>query len=41
MEGVAKEQGAAGVLTNGMIDPVSALGHAMAGALGLFLTDHY
>jgi len=39
--GVATGQGAAGVLTGGAIDRESALAHAVAGALGPFLTSHY
>ncbi len=39
--GVATGQGAAGVLTGGAIDRESALVHAVAGALGPFLTSHY
>jgi non-canonical (house-cleaning) NTP pyrophosphatase len=33
--------GAAGVLTDGSIDRESALAHAVAGALGPFVTDLY
>ncbi|MFB6118380.1 DUF84 family protein [Halosegnis sp.] len=40
-EGVAREQGAAGVLTGGATDRQAALRTAAAGALGPFLTDHY
>jgi len=40
-EGVAREQGAAGVLTGGIIDRESALEHAVASALGPFVTDLY
>jgi len=39
--GVATGQGAAGVLTGGTVDRESALAHAVAGALGPFLTSHY
>jgi inosine/xanthosine triphosphatase len=39
--GVAKDRGAAGVLTGGSIDREAALAHAVAGALGPFVTDHY
>ncbi|WP_435195680.1 inosine/xanthosine triphosphatase [Natronomonas sp. EA1] len=38
---VAKKQGAAGALTGGIIDRESALRHAVAGALGPFVTEHY
>jgi inosine/xanthosine triphosphatase len=38
---VARNQGAAGVLTGGIVDRESALCHAVAGALGPFLTDLY
>lgn len=40
-EDVARNQGAAGALTGGIIDRESALRHAVAGALGPFVTDHY
>lgn len=40
-EGVARNQGAAGALTGGVIDRQNALRAAVAGALGPFLTDHY
>jgi len=40
-EGVARDQGAAGVLTDGIIDRESALAHAVAGALGPFVTELY
>jgi len=40
-ENVAERQGAAGVLTDGIIDRESALRHAVAGALGPFVTDLY
>ena len=40
-EGVARDQGAAGVLTGGIVDRESALVHAVAGALGPFVTDQY
>lgn len=39
--GVAKEQGAAGVFTDGIIDRESALVHAVAGALGPFVSELY
>jgi inosine/xanthosine triphosphatase len=39
--GVARDRGAAGELTNGIIDRESALKHAVAGALGPFVTDLY
>lgn len=38
---VARKQGAAGALTGGIIDRESALLHAVAGALGPFVTTHY
>lgn len=38
---VARRQGAAGALSGGVIDRESALRHALGGALGPFLTDHY
>jgi inosine/xanthosine triphosphatase len=38
---VAQRQGAAGALSGGVIDRESALRHALGGALGPFLTDHY
>ncbi|WP_227375605.1 inosine/xanthosine triphosphatase [Haladaptatus halobius] len=38
---VAKKQGAAGALTDGIIDRQEALEHAVAGALALFVTDVY
>lgn len=41
MEGVKHKMGAAGVLTDGSIDRESALAHAVAGALGPFVTDLY
>jgi inosine/xanthosine triphosphatase len=41
LSNVARKQGAAGVLTGGAIDRESALRHAVAGALGPFLTAHY
>jgi len=41
MEGVAHSKGASGALTGGSIDRESALAHAVAGALGPFVTDHY
>jgi len=40
-EGIAREQGAAGVLTDGIVDRESALVHAVAGALGPFVTAEY
>lgn len=40
-EGVAREQGASGVLTGGAIDREQALASAVAGAAGPFRTDHY
>jgi inosine/xanthosine triphosphatase len=40
-EGVARGQGTAGVLTDGIVDRESALVDAVAGALGPFVTDHY
>lgn len=39
--GVARNQGAAGVLTDGAMDRESALAHAVAGAAGPFRTPHY
>lgn len=39
--GVKHDQGAAGVLTDGIVDRESALRHAIAGALGAFLTAFY
>lgn len=39
--GVARGSGAAGVLTDGLIDRRTALSTAIAGALGPFVTDHY
>ena len=39
--GVARERGAAGALTDGIIDRESALAHAVAGAMGPFVTSHY
>jgi inosine/xanthosine triphosphatase len=38
--GVAENQGAAGVLTDGVTDRTEALRTAVAGALGPFLTDY-
>ena len=38
---VARNDGAAGTLTAGIIDRESALRHAVAGALGPFLTEFY
>jgi len=40
-EGVARDRGAAGVLTGNVIDRRSALESAVAGALGPFVTAHY
>lgn len=40
-EGVARNQGAAGVLTGNAIDREAALRSAVAGALGPFVTDRY
>ncbi|NHN47498.1 inosine/xanthosine triphosphatase [Halostella sp. JP-L12] len=40
-DGVARDQGAAGALTDGIVDRESALAHAVAGALGPFVTPHY
>jgi len=39
--GVARSRGAAGALTGNVVDRESALRHALAGALGPFVTDHY
>lgn len=39
--GVKHDQGAAGVLTGGIIDRESALRHALAGAIGPFVTEYY
>lgn len=39
--GVATEQGAAGVLTDGIVDRESSLAHAVAGALGPFVSGQY
>jgi non-canonical (house-cleaning) NTP pyrophosphatase len=38
---VAKKMGAAGVLTDGIVDREKALAGALAGALGPFVTDRY
>ncbi len=38
---VGEGAGAAGVLTGGAVDRESALSHAVAGAFGPFVTDHY
>ena len=38
---VARNQGAAGVFTNGRVDRTDALAAAVAGALGPFTTDRY
>jgi len=40
-EGVARRQGAAGVLTNGHVERAAALKTAVAGAMGPFLTERY
>lgn len=40
-DGVAREEGAAGLLTGGAIDRTDALAHAVAGALGPFTTAEY
>lgn len=40
-DGIAREQGAAGVLTDGIVDRESALVHAVAGALGPFVTAEH
>jgi inosine/xanthosine triphosphatase len=39
--GVARAEGAAGLLSGGAMDRCSALRHAVAGALGPFVTDQY
>lgn len=39
--GIKHDQGAAGVLTGGIVDRESALRHALAGALGPFVTSLY
>jgi inosine/xanthosine triphosphatase len=39
--GVAREQGAAGILTDGIVDRESSLVHAVAGAFGPFLIERY
>jgi inosine/xanthosine triphosphatase len=39
-EGIARDRGAAGVLTGGSVDREAALAGAVAGALGPFVTDH-
>lgn len=39
--GIKHDQGAAGVLTGGIIDRESALRHALAGAIGPFVTEYY
>lgn len=39
--GVARDRGAAGVLTDGHLSRADALAAAVAGAFGPFLTDHY
>lgn len=38
---VAENQGAAGAFTNGRVDRREAFATAVAGALGLFMTDRY
>lgn len=40
-EGIATDQGAAGVLTDGTIDRESALAHGVSAAFGPFLADVY
>ena len=40
-EGVAEQEGAAGVLTGERIDRESALVHAVASAAGPFVTEQY
>ncbi|MGB9986464.1 inosine/xanthosine triphosphatase [Salarchaeum japonicum] len=40
-ENVARANGAAGVLTGDLVNRESALRHALAGALGPFVTDYY
>jgi inosine/xanthosine triphosphatase len=40
-EGIKHDEGAAGVFTGGAMDRTSALSHAVAGALGPFVTEHY
>lgn len=40
-EGVATRKGAAGVLTDEIVDRESSLVHAVAGALGPFVSGHY
>lgn len=40
-EGIATDQGAAGVLTDGSIDRESALAHGVSAAFGPFLADVY
>jgi non-canonical (house-cleaning) NTP pyrophosphatase len=39
-EGIARDRGAAGVLTGGSVDREAALAGAVAGALGPFVTGH-
>lgn len=41
LENVKENEGAAGVLTGGLVDRQRALETALAGALGPFVTDHY
>lgn len=40
-DGIKHDAGAAGVFTGGAIDRESALAHAVAGAFGPFVTEHY
>jgi inosine/xanthosine triphosphatase len=40
-DGIAKQEGAAGALSGGRVDRATALGAAVAGAFGPFVTDHY
>jgi non-canonical (house-cleaning) NTP pyrophosphatase len=40
-QGIKHGEGAAGVFTGGASDRTSALAHAVAGALGPFVTEHY
>jgi inosine/xanthosine triphosphatase len=40
-DGLKHEAGAAGVFTGGAVDRQSSLEHAVAGAFGPFVTDHY
>lgn len=41
LSNVAQKQGAVGVLTSGIVDRETALLHALAGAIGPFVTGHY